>query len=245
MIKAIIVEDEMASRAILKELIQEYCPEIEITGEATRVQEAVRLITNDPPDLVFLDVDLPGESGLALVEHLPTIDFGIIFTTAYDEYALRAFRLSAIDYLLKPIDVDELIAAVEKAKKILQVDRKEHLEWLRNNYKREDPRISIPTTNGFVFVKMNEIMRCEAEGKYTFFFLTNGKKLVTSRNIGEYESYLSEFQFFRIHRSTIVNLSHVRRYIRGKRPILVLDDGTELPVAKSRKDELLDQLGLS
>jgi two-component system LytT family response regulator len=245
MIKAIIVEDEMASRAILKELIQEYCPDVEIIGEATAVQEAVNLISTDPPDLVFLDVDLPGESGFALVEHLPSIDFGIIFTTAYDEYALRAFRLSAIDYLLKPIDVDELMAAVEKAKKMLRVNRTEHLEWLRNNYRREDPRISIPTTNGYVFVKIDEILRCEAEGKYTSFFLANGKKLVTSRNIGEYESYLSEFQFFRIHRSTIVNLSHVRRYIRGKMPLLVLEDGTELPVAKSRKDELLDQLGLS
>jgi two-component system LytT family response regulator len=245
MIKAIIVEDEMASRAILKELIQEYCPDVEIIGEATAVQEAVNLISTDLPDLVFLDVDLPGESGFALVEHLPSIEFGIIFTTAYDEYALRAFRLSAIDYLLKPIDVDELMAAVEKAKKMLRVNRTEHLEWLRNNYRREDPRISIPTTNGYVFVKIDEILRCEAEGKYTSFFLANGKKLVTSRNIGEYESYLSEFQFFRIHRSTIVNLSHVRRYIRGKMPLLVLEDGTELPVAKSRKDELLDQLGLS
>ncbi|MCB0644070.1 MAG: response regulator transcription factor [Phaeodactylibacter sp.] len=242
--KAFIIEDEYASREILKEFIKTYCPQLEIVGEAARIQEALPGIQAQRPELLFLDIELPEENGFALFQYIDPSDYAIIFTTAYDEYAVRAFRLSAVDYLLKPIDVEELKKAVAKAQNFVQPERQGQHQALLANYRGNDPKLGLVTKNGFVFIRILEILKLDADGKYTTFYLSNGERYMTSKNLGEYELLLEPYRFFRIHRSSMINLNKVQQYIKSKSPVVILEDGSSANVSQSRRDLLLEALGI-
>ena len=242
--RAFIIEDEYERREKLKKMIGEYCKEVEIVGEASRIQEALPEIKSTKPELLFLDIDLPGEDGFSLFNYISPSEYAIIFTAAYDEYAVRAFRLSAVDYLLKPIKVEELKSAVEKAKNYLRPEILNQHQTLVGNYRGNDPKIGLATKDGFIFIRIKEILKLEADGKYTTFFLANGERHVTSKNLGEYEQLLEAYQFLRIHRSCIINLSKVRQYIKSKSPIIILEDGSSANVSQTKREALLEALGI-
>lgn len=242
--KGIIVDDEAKSRSMLKTMCENYCEGLEICAMAASVSEAIELIDEHGPDLVFLDIRMPVQSGFHLLEHYDSIPFEVIFTTAYDQYALRAFKYSAIDYLLKPIAIDELKAAVERARSMLSNGQKaEQLSLLKEAINNEKiNKIALITLDGFTFVRFNEIVRCEAQGNYTSVFLSNGNSLLITKTLKHYEEILVEKMFFRVHKSHLINLNFVRRFIRGKQGLIEMNDGTHIEVSFRKREALLKRL---
>lgn len=246
--RSIIIEDEQPSRDFLKELLDKFCEDIEVVEGVENIKDAVKAIQKHQPDLVFLDIELPGQDGFALFDYFDTIDFGVIFTTAYNEYAIKAIRASAIDYLVKPIDLDELQVAIERARMIQRRKTSERVDLLLSNisHNRKGPmKLALPLLNGFVFVKLDELLYCKAEGRYTNFHLIDGSKKLVSKPMKEYEDILLESGFLKIHRSHIINAQRIHQYTKGKHPIIKMEDGSELVVALSRKEELERKLNLS
>ncbi|MCA0233612.1 MAG: LytTR family DNA-binding domain-containing protein [Bacteroidetes bacterium] len=250
-LRAIIVDDEANAREALANLLHIICPEVEVSGQAKNVDSALELIRHQQPNLVFLDIQMPGKSGFDLLTYFEKIDFGVVFTTAYQEYAVRAFRVSAIDYLLKPIDPDELQTAVEKYKAqmtsitpqqvtILQENiQNPKANSLKERLKNEHQRIALPTAEGIHIVQMNDIIQCESLGSYTKFHLVNQKVIVVSRLLKEYEEILDNYYFFRVHQSNIINLEHIKRYVKGDGGQVWMSDNTEIEVSRRRKEDFL------
>ncbi len=252
MIKAVIVEDEKNSQELLKELITEYCEGVEVVDIAGNVAEALEAIETQKPDLIFLDIELPDGDGFQVLEQVKDLNFEVIFTTAYDQYAMRAFKFSATDYLLKPVDIDELQAAaarvVEKQSQTSeesgegQSDKIEALIRNIRNMQQPFKRIVLPTTNGFTVVNPEDIIRCESDRNYTFIFLMDGRKILVSRTIKEYDEMLSDYNFFRIHQSHLINLKYLKNYTRGRGGYVELTDGSTLDVSARRKSEFLKRM---
>lgn len=245
MIKAILVDDEDRGRQTLNNLIKDNCPEIEVIDMCNSVSTALVSIEKNQPGLVFLDVEMPEQNGFALLEKVPKLNFDVIFTTAHSNHAIKAIKFSALDYLLKPIDIDELRSAVDKV--IEKQNRtKEHtnLEFFLQSAKapRKFDKIALPTTDGFVFVNVNEIIRCEANGSYTIFYFSNKDSILVCKNLKEYEDLLSDMNFFRIHHSHLINLSNIQRYIRGDGGQVVMTDGSVIEVARRKKEHFLQTL---
>jgi two-component system LytT family response regulator len=244
----IIIEDESRARILLRTLIETYCLELDIAAEAANLPEGVQLIKEHKPDLVFLDVEMPGHTGLEIAQFIGPEDFNfeIIFTTAYQEYAIDAFRLSAIDYLLKPIDYEKLQEAVSKfikKRKAEEYFQAQTLDAMRYNLSHEDEqekRIVIPLGQSFRFLKSGEIMLIKSDGSYSEIFLLNGEKLTVSKNLKSFGELLVNMpSFFRCHRSYIVNLRFVREYVKGEGGKLTLTDGQEVSLSSDRFDEFL------
>jgi two-component system LytT family response regulator len=245
MLKAIILEDEEVSRKLLSNFLKDYCPQINLFAAVDNVSAAASAINRYRPDVVFMDIQLKGETSFDLLETLGEIKFDIIFTTAYDSYMLKAIKLSAIDYLLKPINVVELKAAVEKVeKKINQLAFNKSLEVLLGNFRNNsyDHKIAISSNDGFVFVKISNIIYLKSEGAYTYFYLKPNEKIITSKNIKEYEDLLADHNFFRIHKSYIVNMAEVTKYIRGEGGYVVMSNNAMFDVSRRRKDDFLKLL---
>lgn len=249
MIKAVIVEDEKNSQELLKELITEYCEGVEVVDIAGNVADALEVIDVRKPGLLFLDIELPDGDGFQVLEKVPNLNFDVIFTTAYDQYSLRAFKFSATDYLLKPVDIEELQAAVkrvvEKQQNQESDGQSDKLEALIKNIRNvQQPfkRIVLPTTNGFTVVNPDDILRCESDRNYTFIFLTDGRKILVSRTIKEYDEMLTDYNFFRIHQSHLINLKYLKNYTRGRGGYVELTDGTTLDVSARRKSEFLKRM---
>ncbi len=204
MINCIIVDDEPKSRESLKILLEDFCQNVGVKALCQDVAEAVEAIQTHKPDVVFLDIHLQRETGFDLLTRLNDVNFEVIFTTAYSEYAIKAFKFSAIDYLLKPIDIEELKRALAKVEKRMSDTISDRLKQLIQNLKApstENYKLALPTSDGLVFVKVNDILYCEASSNYTLIFTFDGKKHVVSRTLKEYEDMLSEHNFFRIHNS--------------------------------------------
>lgn len=244
--KGIIVDDEARSRRLLQSLCQEYCEGLEIIGLAGSVEEAKELISKEMPDLVFLDIRMPVESGFELLKFYNNdFTFEVIFTTAYDEYAIKAFQFSAIDYLLKPIEIDELVKAVETAREhrndFPQPEKFEFLQELLISQKID--KVALTTTDGFTFVKYQDIIRCEAESNYTTIILRDGTSYLITKTLGHFEKLLVDKDFFRIHKSYVVNLHLVRKFIKSKKGGLVETvDGRQIEVSSRKREELLERL---
>ena len=244
--KGIIVDDEARSRRLLQALCMGYCDGLEIIGLAASVSEAKKLIAQEMPDVVFLDIRMPIESGFELLKFYDNdFSFEVIFTTAYDGYAIEAFRFSAIDYLLKPIDIDELVKAVESVKELRdhapQPEKFEFLQQLLIAQKID--KIALTTADGFTFVNHKEITRCEAESNYTTVFLIDGTSHLITKTLGHFEKLLIEKDFFRIHKSHLVNLHSVRKFIKSKKGGLVETvDGIRIEVSSRKREELLERL---
>jgi len=242
--KAVIIEDEERSTIVLQNLLETYCPDVEVVGNATSVQDGIKTVNALQPDILFLDVQIVGGTGFDILEKLNNTRVSIIFTTAYDHYALKAFKFSAIDYLLKPIDIDELKIAVKKVTAPNQQAEDEFkIKNLLSNIKNpsEDPVLLVSTLEAVEFVRIREIIRCEAQGAYTQLIFKDTKSVMVSKVIKEFEFLLQEYGFYRVHQSHLINLREVRKYIKSEN-YLLMRDGAQIQLARSRKDDFFNVL---
>ncbi len=240
MITALIVDDEKKNRDSLRKLLKENCPHVNVVGEAGSAEEAVGLFKQHHPNLVFLDVEMPNGNGFDLLRQLNEFNFKVIFVTAHAHYALKAIKFSAIDYLLKPIDVDDLIAAVKKAEDEIHFNHRNHNDKLLYNLEPGTiHKLAIPIKDGIAFLAPDEIIRLEADGNYTHIF-SSGHKFTATKNIKEYESLLLEFNFFRSHNSHLINLNHVKQFNRVDGYFVQMDDGSVAEISRRKKEEFFE-----
>jgi two-component system LytT family response regulator len=238
--RSVIIEDELPSRESLKKLLHTFCPQIDIVGEAGNIRDAISLIQTVKPKLVFSDIMLEDGDAFQVLNRLEAHDFDIIFTTAHDEYAIKAFKFNALDYLLKPIDTTELVQAVEKVwtRTILRPRITPLLENLRMT-KNENPVITLSTSDSFEYIHVRDIIRCKADGAYTTFYISGREPVMVSKTLKEFDLLLTPFQFFRVHQSHLINVKEVNRYLKLDGGSVVLHDGSQVPVSRSKKDEFL------
>jgi len=243
MIKAILIDDEVHCLETLSILLKEYCPQVTIGDQCRSAKKGLESIGKIKPDLVFLDIEMPAMNGFELLEQFTEIPFAVIFTTSYDQYAIKAIRFSALDYLLKPIDPKELIVAVQKIQLQKKLPSSEQFEMLLShvNHKRMGfHKIAIPTAEGFELIPADQVVRCEANDNYTHLFLKNKNKIIACRSLKDMEEQLQDFSFFvRVHHSYLVNLNEVTKYIRGEGGYLLMSDGASVNVSRSRKEALM------
>jgi two-component system, LytTR family, response regulator len=243
--KAIIIDDEIPSADNLRILISENCPEVNIAAICHDAHEGIAAVRNLRPDLLFLDIEMPFADGFSVLREVGDEKLNVVFTTAFSEYAVRAFRVNACDYLLKPVDPEELRAAVEKAKNLPGnasgvLSRIEALE--QHMQQRGRSRLAVQGVEGYSLIDYDEIIRLEASSNYTHIYCRNGKKHTVAKLLKDFEEQLSGEGFFRTHSSHLVNLSHVTKYLRGDGGYLHLSDGTQIEVSRSRKKEVLKVL---
>ena len=242
MINCVIIDDEAKNIKLLQNMLEMYCPAVKVVATDTEAKNGLLLIDELQPQLVFLDVEMPHLNGFDLLKKLEPVNFETIFVTAYSHYAVEAFEHHATGYITKPINAEKLIAAVNTATKRIEEKNinKNLFSLLEKNTQAAAPdKIPLSTSNGLVFVKLAEILYCESSGNYTNFYLFNDKKIMVSRQLGEYEKLLPEACFTRIHDKYIINLSFIKEYIKGSGGDVVLENGKELPVASRRKEEFL------
>lgn len=244
MIKLLIVDDEKDARDFNESLVKEYFPKIDIIGKASSAIEAIKIINNNPPDILLSDIEMPGGSGFDILESTRKYNFDVIFITAYNQYAVKAFRFSAIDYLLKPVEIQSFRDAIQKAidrRKLIKTDSR--IEFLLQNYKNDkSEKIAINIGNAIEIVAINDIVRFEADGQYTSIFLENKKKLFASKRIGEFEDILASHSFFRIHTSHLINMNRISRYVKSDGGFIVMTDNSQIEVSRRRKDEFTEKL---
>jgi len=245
MINAIIIDDEAKGRMALRQKLKDYCPDVRVEGEAEDGEEGLRLIEELHPDVIFLDIEMPRLNGFDMLLQLQRKDFHLIFTTAYDHYAIKAIRFAAFDYLLKPIDIEELKAAVGKiVQNGQQVNNGGRLETLAHNLKTALNKIVISTLEGMLFFDINDIVHIEAQSNYTVFSFVNRPRLTVSKTLKEFEDLLPSEQFFRTHHSHIINLQYIKRYIKGDGGQIELNNGELVDVSRKKKEEFLKLLGM-
>ena len=244
MIRTVVIEDEDHSRKLMLAMLHEHHRQLHVVAEAGSVKEGLKAITDQKPDLVFLDIELQSETSFEILEQLPEINFELVFTTAFDHYALRAIKFCAIDYLLKPIDLNDLRIAIAKVEKRLNRQYlNKNLEVLLHNIKsgsQNNHRIALSTLEGLLFVSVSDIIYCESSGPYTRFIFKQADKIITSKHLKEYEDLLAGYDFFRIHKSYLVNLREIKKYIRGEGGQLIMSNGAALAVSKQRKENFLN-----
>jgi two-component system LytT family response regulator len=247
MIKSIIIDDEQPCIDALQADLAKYCNNVELCATCSSGKEGILAIKKHKPRLIFLDVEMPWMNGFEMLEMLDRIDFCIIFTTAYDKFAARAFRISAVDYLLKPVDAADLKAAVKKAEeKILASEGTVNIENLLHNIRQpaQQQKIALPNRDGYEFAKAHSILYCTAEGAYTKVIFNDKHSMLVSRSLGDIEEMLPVELFARIHHSTIININAVTHYSRADGGFVVMNTNEKLAVSKARKEALLQRLGL-
>jgi two-component system LytT family response regulator len=240
-ITAVIVDDEMHGIEFLEYLLNKHFQEIALLKTFTSPLQALEEIPHLDPDIMFVDVEMPQLNGFDLVEKLGYMQMQIIFTTAYNEFALKAFKVSALDYLLKPIDVEDLKTAVQKVKKNVRKDNEALqtlIQFIQDN--QQVKKISIASEKGILFIEPEEIVYCKSEGPYTTFHLVNQKQLTSSKNLGDYEELLESVGFYRIHHSTLINIKHLKKYIREDGGYVEMSDGSTHTISRRKKDEFLE-----
>lgn len=244
MLNAIIVEDEKRSRETLSGLLKLYCKNVYVIAEADGMQTGIEAIEKHNPDVLFLDIQMPDGSGFKLLESLSKIDFDIIFTTAYDQFAIKAIKFSAIDYLLKPIFPDDLVSAVKKAEdRQLARNTQKNVEVLLENIRKpetEAPKIVLATSEKINVVEVKDIIRCESDNYYTFFHFTNGGKLLVSKTLKENEELLREYNFIRPHKSHLINVMYIKSFNRQEGGYIVMTDGTSVPVSRRKREKIIE-----
>lgn len=245
--RAVLIDDEVNNSENLNLILQKYCPQVQVIGFGKSADEGRELIQKYQPDLIFLDIQMPEENGFDLLRSLSSYSFEVIFVTGYDKYGIQAIRFSAIDYLLKPIDPEELIAAVQRAnEKLLQKQQNLQLEnlmkLLQHSQQKNDHRIALPSAKETRFVKTAEIIRCEAENNYTVFYLVGGEQIVVSRPMFEYDDLLGDYGFLRCHNSHLVNKAYVKSWIKEDSGYLLLEDGEQVPISRMKRDTVREAL---
>lgn len=243
MIRCVIVEDEEMARKVLKSLLSQYCKDVMVCAEADDVESGKEVIEAFRPDLVFLDVEMPGGSGFKLLSSIEHVDFEVVFITAYEQFAIKAIRHAALDYLLKPVDPKELVAAVDK---VNEVKYKKSLKKQYDNLlKNIDPeqlvvrKISLSTSDKIHLIEVDNIIRCESDNYYTIIYFRDGSNLMVSKTLKEMEQKLEEFDFVRTHKSHLVNIKCIMNFIKDEMMVL-LTDGAKVPVSKRKKEKILE-----
>lgn len=240
-ITCVIIEDEVDTRKLLRSLLEDYCDNVQVLAEAGNVQEGVAIIKKHQPQLVFLDIAMPKESGFSLYKYFDEIDFKVIFTTAFSQYAVQAIKLAALDYLMKPINLEELMESLERFRNTSSQATKENYSLIEKNASTPNhQKIALACSDGYIFVPIEDIVRCQSEKSYTHFIIKGQEPVWTSKNLGEYVNILQEYGFKRVHRSHMINPKYVKKFIRGKSPILIMEDDTQISISPSKRDNLLD-----
>ncbi len=247
MISTVIIEDEQKSRELLDTMIRNNCPELEIVGHASDVADGVELIRSTNPDLVFMDISMPNGTGFEVLEQVSDMQFDVIFATASDRHALKAIKYSACDYLLKPIDVEELKVAVRKVskKEVAPAKGMFSLKFLIETLKKADEnfqKITLPTGNAYEIINVNDIVRCEADGSYTTFHMSDQRKLIISIGLKHYEELLPEADFIRVHHHHLINMNHVLRLMKEDGGYAVMTDGSRIEVSRRKKEAFMARL---
>ncbi len=243
-LRALIVEDEEASRITLRNFLEKYCPKVDVIGEASNINDAYKIINSNKPDLVFLDVEMPYGNAFDLLEKFENINFESIFVTAYSSYALQAINMSASRYLLKPLNIDQLIEAVENVEAQIQNKTKiQTSKILLENINIENKQLKkmvLPTLEGFEVVQLKDILHCKANDNLTDFFLKDGTKRTICRTLKFYEETLKEYDFVRVHKSHLININYVKNYKKGKGGEVILINDINIPVSSTRKSDFLN-----
>lgn len=241
-IKAILVDDEYNSLQNLQQKITEFCPDISIVALAEKPEDAILQIRLQKPDVIFLDIEMPRMNGLRMMNELPDFNGEIIFTTAYNHYAVDAIRISAFDYLVKPVSIADLQNAVTRLVKYRQSETKERLEVLRQSMsesKSQEDKIAVPTSEGFEFIQIKNIVHIESSSNYSKIFFADGKNLLVTKLLKDFEDLLLPYKFYRVHNSHLINLAFIKKYIRGEGGQVVLQNGDVVDVARRKKEEFL------
>ena len=243
MIKAVILDDEKNAVEVLEWQLQNYCPVVAVVATCTNADDGIAAIQRHRPQLVFLDIEMPTKTGFEVLQFFGEPFFDVIFTTAYNQFALKAFRFAALDYLLKPIDADDLVASVSRyQKKMQQTNVKQQLEILMQQYNQPGSlpeKISFSTQQAIHFIAPVNIVYCESNSNYTTLHFIDNSKMIVSKTLKEVEDTLIHYQFYRIHHSFIVNLKHIHRYIKNDGGSIEMIDGAQLPLSRQRKQEIL------
>jgi len=246
MLKTVIIDDDYVSRMVLREMLEKFLDNIEILGEAGSVADGVKLIEDSNPDLVLLDISLPDGTGFDLLDRLKKVNFKLIFITAYSEYAIKAFKYSTFDYIIKPINVDDLIKSIMRIPHIQELDNNNRVKSLKETLlspvEKTSQTIALPETNGFAIIKVEDIIRCEGKRNYTRIIFKEGEEKIVSRTLLEFENLLTPLGFIRIHRSHLVNILNVVRYIKSDGGMVELKTGELLKVSPKHKEELLNKI---
>ena len=246
MLRVVIVEDELHSREALKTLLTEYCPGVIILGTAASVDEGIKQIRSLRPELVFLDIEIKSETGFDLLSKVKNLNFEVIFTSAFEHYALKAIKFSALDYLLKPIDIDELQGAVNKVvNKKMEVNHNKKLEAILHNFRNgnlEKHTITLATSEGYEFISVADIIYCEGAGSYTTFFLAGENKILVSKHLKEYENLLKDYNFMRVHQSFLINLSQVKKYIKSEGGYISMNGGGVARISSKNREKFLSEM---
>lgn len=245
-LRAVIVEDEVKNIDILRNILEEHCEGVEVVGTAVTVKKAVEVIGKTQPDVLFLDIEMPPHKGFEVLERIPSIDFDVIFITAHEEYAIQAIKFAALDYLLKPISIQEVQTALGRVKR----DKKpgglnemaEMLKEFLGNKEQTFSKIVIPSNDGYNVVDLQDIVYCEACDSYTKIQTTEGKTHLISKPLKEYDEMLSDKGFYRVHKSFLVNVSHIRKIIKGLGAAVIMSDKKNIPISMRKKDEFFQSL---
>ena len=245
-LKAIIIEDEKHSRETLKSMLEEFCKGVEVIAMAGTVDEAVRVLSVYSPDIVFLDIELQSGVGFDVLERIKEPNFEIIFTTAFEKYAIKAIKFSSLDYLLKPIDLSELQQAVNKARSNMDTNiYREQLDNLMQNISRGNMRpdkICLATTTGMEFIEIKDVIACKADGSYTCFMMDNGEVPMVSKHLKEYEQMLAEYNFMRVHNSYLINLRKVKKYVKSDGGYLIMENDLQVNISPRKKEDLIEAM---
>ncbi len=243
MLRTILVDDEVSCTDILHWQLETYCPEVKVEAICNSAAEALEKIPELKPDFVFMDIEMPGMNAFELLSRLKPLSFPVIFITAYNQFALQAFKENAVDYLLKPIEKFDLIAAVDKVRQragIVETGKMDQLISLFTEQLSTTRKIALPTSDGVSFVNVDQIVRCESDSNYTYIFLQSGEKIVITKTLKQIEESLADYPFYRVHQSHLVNLNHIVKFARDSGGYLIMSDKSNITVARQRKDGLME-----
>ncbi len=244
--KAILVDDELNSLQNLQIKIQEYCPTLKVVATTQVPEEAIKLIQQYKPDVIFLDIEMPRMSGFKMLENIPEIDFEIIFITAYNHYAINAIRISAFDYLVKPVSIEDLQRTVDRLGNFMVKKTRERADILRKNManpKSQEDHIAIPTNDGLEFIKILQIIRIESSSNYSKLVLQTGQQMLVTRQLKDFEELLLDYRFYRVHHSHLINLNYISKYVRGDGGQITMRNGDVIDVSRRKKEVFLKLIG--
>lgn len=244
MIKSILIDDEKNALEMMEWLLKTYCPQVEIVAMCNSAEMGIEAINRYKPDVIFLDIEMPRMNGFDMLEQFDKLFFDVVFCTAYDQFAIKAFKYSALNYLLKPVDPDDLKATITRIEERKTIPTKEQFELLLQNInqpaKTTPQRIALTTNDGLIFVPTADIIYCEAESNYTHVILTGGKKILISKVLKEIDEALSGPDFYRVHSSFLININHIKKFVRGDGGYIVMDNDATVSISRNRKQEFMD-----
>ena len=245
MIRCILIDDESNSLEMMEWLLKTYCPQVKIEAMCNTASKGIEAINQYKPDLVFLDIEMPHMNGFDMLEQFDKLFFDVVFCTAYDQFAIRAFRYSALNYLLKPVDPDDLKETIRRLEEKKSTPSREQIELLLQNMQQAVKptlqRIALTANDGMIFVSTEDILYCQAESNYTSVVLKGGKKILVSKVLKDIDETLAGKDFFRVHNSFLINLNHINRFVRGEGGYVVMDDGATIGISRSRRQDFMEQ----